>query len=75
MMDKAYDSNAIRQTLREKEILAVIPPRKNRVDTIDYDKQYYKQRDLLERFIGRILSPRLRGRGRNFDESRLVTRS
>ena len=54
MMDKAYDSNAIRQALREKEIQPVIPPRKNRVDTIDYDKAHYKQRNRVERFIGRI---------------------
>ena len=54
MMDKAYDSDAIRQTLRESEIVPVIPPRKNRTTSINYDKDQYKQRNRVERFIGRI---------------------
>ena len=54
MMDKAYDSDAIRQTLRESEIVPVIPPRKNRTTSITYDEEHYKQRNRVERFIGRI---------------------
>ncbi|MCH8292432.1 IS5 family transposase [Candidatus Poribacteria bacterium] len=54
IMDKAYDSNAIRQTLRESEIVPVIPPRKNRTTSINYDEDHYKQRNRVERFIGRI---------------------
>ena len=40
--DRAYDSNALRDELEERGVMAVIPPRSNRVDEIDYDREMYK---------------------------------
>ena len=46
--DKAYDSNAIRELLDDSGIVATIPPRSNRNDPPDYDKEHYKGRHLVE---------------------------
>ncbi|MBI1927147.1 IS5 family transposase [Candidatus Poribacteria bacterium] len=54
IMDKGYDSDAVRETLEEKEIVAVIPPKANRTKDIDFDKQLYKLRNQVERFINRL---------------------
>ena len=53
-MDKAYDSNAIRSKLEAKGIEAVIPPKSNRLDSIVYDKQRYKERNKVERLFNKI---------------------
>lgn len=53
-MDKGYDSNDIRKKLDDNQMQVVIPPKKNRVEVIDYDKELYKQRNRVERFINRI---------------------
>ena len=54
IMDKAYDSNPVRATLALNEMVAVIPPKINRTEAIDFDKQSYKLRNQIERFINRI---------------------
>jgi hypothetical protein len=36
--DKAYDSDAIRNDLKQRGIRAVIPPKSNRTKTVCYDK-------------------------------------
>ena len=46
--DKAYDSNSIRKLLSDSGIVATIPPRSNRNDPPDYDKEHYKGRHLVE---------------------------
>ncbi len=53
-MDKAYDSDTIGETLADNEIVAVIPPKVNRTTEIDFDKQLYKLRNKIERFINRM---------------------
>lgn len=53
-MDKAYDSNAIRAKVEAKGIEAVIPPKSNRLDTIVYDKNRYKERNKVERLFNKI---------------------
>ena len=52
--DKGYDSNAIREDLAERGIEAVIPPRSNRMIQIEYDREVYKHRNLVERCVNRI---------------------
>ena len=37
--DKAYDGNELRAELQAREATAVIPPRANRIDAIDYDRE------------------------------------
>ena len=52
--DKGYDSNAFVQYLEQKGIQVVIPPRSCRNNPRDYDKELYKERNLVERFINKI---------------------
>ena len=63
VMDKAYDSNAIRHFPGVREIEAVIPPKpapecsyrgSNRTEAIDYDKEKYERREKVERFFNKL---------------------
>lgn len=50
LADRAYDTNDIREALIERDIQAVIPPKKNRLNkTITYDEIIYKERNIIER--------------------------
>ena len=37
-----------------KQAEAVIPPRRNRTAQRDYDKQLYKERNVIERFVNKV---------------------
>jgi len=52
--DKGYDSDKLREALRERGIKPCIPGRSNRREAIEYDKELYKQRNLIERLFGRL---------------------
>jgi transposase len=52
--DRAYDSNEIRKTIKEKGSKAVIPPQSNRIIQHEYDKHIYKERHAIECFFGKI---------------------
>ena len=52
--DKGYDSDALVQRIEARGAEAVIPPRANRTQARAYDKQLYKHRNLVERFLNRI---------------------
>lgn len=52
--DKAYDSDAILDYLNQQQIVAVIPPRQNRLVQRHFDAHQYKNRNLIERFFCRI---------------------
>jgi transposase len=52
--DKGYDSDEIRDDLATRGIKPVIPPRSNRKATIDYDREAYKRRNLIERCVNRL---------------------
>jgi transposase len=52
--DKAYDSDAIREDLKQRGIKPVIPPKSNRTTTIRYSKRLYRQRNCIERVIGHL---------------------
>ena len=49
--DKAYDSDRTLDKIAQIEAMAVIPPKSNRKDQRDFDKHYYKDRNLIERFF------------------------
>lgn len=51
LADKAYDSDKILDKITQMEAVAVIPPKSNRIEQRDYDKHYYKDRNLIERFF------------------------
>lgn len=52
--DKGYDSDALIQAVTAKGIAAVIPPKKNRTEMREYDRHLYRERHLIECFIGKI---------------------
>ena len=52
--DRAYASNALREELEGRGAMAVIPPKSNRVDEIDYDVEMYKWRHLVEHFFCKL---------------------
>ena len=52
--DAAYDSDALRETIVAQGAVAVIKPRKNRVEARPYDKEMYKRRNVIERFFHRL---------------------
>jgi transposase len=54
LADKAYDTDAIRDDLKQRGIKAVIPPKSNRTATIRYSKRLYRKRNCIERVIGHL---------------------
>ena len=52
--DKGYDSDAIREELRQAGIEPVIPSRRNRKQPADFDCETYKQRNLIERMFNKL---------------------
>lgn len=66
LVDKAYDSNAIRACIEERRSFAVIPLRANRKKHIPYDKAFGKNRDRSKNFFEKI--KRFRRIGTRYDE-------
>ena len=69
--DKAYDSDAVVGAAKRQGAEAVIPPKKNRKVTRDYDKHLYKERRKVEWFINllkqyRRVATRYEKTARNF---------
>lgn len=54
LADKAYDTNEIRDWLKNHEIKAVIPPKSNRKEVIDCDFWHYKERHTIECLFGKL---------------------
>lgn len=54
LMDKAYDADKLIEQLRAQDIIPVIPPKANRKEPREYDKHIYKERHLIECFIGKL---------------------
>jgi transposase len=52
--DKGYDSDDIRGDLADRGTQPVIPPRSNRKTPIEYDREAYKRRNLIERCVNRL---------------------
>jgi transposase len=71
MADKGYDSDALIAEIESHGAEAVIPPRGNRVEERSYDKEEYKNRNVVERFINvlkqcRRVATRYEKTARNF---------
>lgn len=54
LADKAYDTDKLFQSVRDFGGEPVIPPRRHRKIQHDYDKDLYKERNLIERFFGKL---------------------
>lgn len=52
--DKGYDSNTLIQEIQKRKSVAVIPPKRNRKVQREYDMHLYKERHLVECFLGNI---------------------
>ena len=54
MGDKGYDSDALRELVTDAGLTAIIPYRKCRKVCPEIDIKRYKERNVIERFIGKI---------------------
>jgi len=54
LADKGYDSDKFRTAIAERGAEAVIPSNRSRSQAIPHDKELYKERNLVERFINKI---------------------
>ena len=52
--DRSYDAADFLQTIIDSGAVPVIPPRANRTQQRDYDEWLYRERHLVECFIGKI---------------------
>ena len=54
LADRAYDSNALRQTLDARGATANVKPMPNRVAALRFNRRLYRKRKLVERFFNKI---------------------
>lgn len=52
--DKGYDSDSLRENIREVGAEPVIPAKSNRINPEYCDKEIYKERNAIERFFAKI---------------------
>ncbi len=50
-MDRAYEGDVMRETAARFEYTPVVPLKKNRKESWEYNKELYKQRNKIERFF------------------------
>ena len=54
LADKAFDADWLLKDLDARGAVAVIPPKANRKEPRDYDKEDYKWRHLVENYFSKI---------------------
>ena len=54
LADKGYDADYIVEAISGMNALAVIPPKSNRIVQREYDKELYKERNLVERMFNKL---------------------
>ena len=54
LMDRAYEDNATRQLALDFGFTPVVPPKSNRLDPWEYDRELYKRRNEVERLFRRL---------------------
>jgi putative transposase len=54
LADKAYDADALIDTLGQRGIVPVIPSKANRTQPRDTDFALYRERNLVERFFNKL---------------------
>lgn len=54
IMDRAYEGDETRQLVLDFGMTPVVPPKKNRVEPWEYDKEMYKKRNEVERLFRRL---------------------
>lgn len=53
-MDRAYEGNETRWLAQSLGFDPVVPPKRDRLEPWQYDKELYKRRNEIERLFGRI---------------------
>ena len=54
LADKGYDADYIVETVEKTGAIAVIPPKSSRLKPREYDKELYKERNLIERLFNKL---------------------
>lgn len=54
IMDRAYEGDATRKLVSELGFSPVVPPKSNRTEPWEYDKELYKKRNEVERLFRRL---------------------
>lgn len=54
IMDRAYEGDATRQLLLGFGLEPVVPPKSNRLNKWEYDRELYKKRNEVERLFRRL---------------------
>ena len=54
IMDRAYEGDDTRQLVHDLGCIPVVPPKSNRREPWEYDRQLYKQRNEVERLFRRL---------------------
>ena len=54
LADKSYDSDDFINILKERNCTPVIPSKKNRIQPREFERNIYKERNVIERFFGKI---------------------
>ena len=54
VLDKGYDSDALRIWLFERGVTPCIPSKSNRIDPLPYSKATYRKRHVVENFFGEL---------------------
>jgi putative transposase len=54
LADKGYDADHLCNALAERGAQVVIPPKRNRALKRSYDRELYKERNLIERFFNKL---------------------
>ena len=54
IMDKAYEGNETRQLVLDLGMIPVVPPKSNRLDPWEFDRELYKKRNEIKRLFRRL---------------------
>jgi transposase len=54
LMDKAYEGDETRQLALDLGFIPVVPPKSNRLEPWEYDREMYKRRNEVERLFRRL---------------------
>ena len=54
LMDRAYEGDATRALANSNGHKPIVPPKKNRKNPWEYDKEIYKKRNIIERLFRRL---------------------
>lgn len=54
IMDRAYEGDETRQLVLDLNFSPVVPPKSNRIEPWEYDREMYKRRNEVERLFRRL---------------------